>query len=49
VTSSTAIFDDCNILVSDFRDFTIEHCNREANGPAHELARFRFHDHVDQC
>jgi ribonuclease HI len=43
-TSSAAIFDDCNILVLGFRSFKFEHCNREA----HELARFSFHDHVDQ-
>jgi hypothetical protein len=47
-TSSAAIFDDCNILVSGFREFTFQHCNREANATAHELARFSFLDHVDQ-
>jgi hypothetical protein len=43
-TSSAAIFDDCNILVSGFREFTFEHCNREANASTHELARFSFVD-----
>jgi hypothetical protein len=47
-TSSAAIFDDCNILISGFRGFKFEHCNREANEVAHELARFSCHDHVDQ-
>jgi ribonuclease HI len=41
-TSSAAIYDDCSILWSDFGIVSIEHCNREANQVAHELARVSF-------
>jgi ribonuclease HI len=41
-TSSAAIYDDCTILWSGFGKVSIEHCNREANQVAHELARVSF-------
>jgi ribonuclease HI len=41
-TSSVAIYDDCSILWSGFGKVCIEHCNREANQVAHELARVSF-------
>jgi ribonuclease HI len=41
-TSSAAIFDDCTILWSGFGSVSIEHCNREANQVAHELAKVSF-------
>jgi hypothetical protein len=37
--SSTAIYDDCNILWSGFGNVSIEFCYRKANQVAHELAR----------
>jgi ribonuclease HI len=41
-TSSAAIFDDFIILWSGFGSVSIEHCNREANQVAHELAKVSF-------
>ena len=41
-TAATAIYDDCIILWSGFDSISIEHCNREANRVAHELARKAF-------
>jgi ribonuclease HI len=41
-TSSAAIYDDCTTLWSGFGKVSIEHCNREANQVAHELARVSF-------
>jgi hypothetical protein len=46
-TLSTTIFDDCKIISSSFREITFEHCNREANEMAHELARHSFTEHLD--
>ena len=46
-TSSSAIFDDCRILASGFREISFEHCNRKANEVAHELARHSSMEHVD--
>lgn len=43
-TSSADIFDDCRLLDTGFREITFEHCNREANEVAHELARHSFND-----
>ena len=40
--SSTAIYDDCNILRSGFDNVSLEYCNREANQVAHELAKVSF-------
>jgi ribonuclease HI len=37
--STAAIYDDCNIIWSGFQDISIEHCSREANQVAHNLAR----------
>jgi len=37
--SAAAIYDDCNIIWSGFQDISIEHCSREANQVAHNLAR----------
>ena len=37
--SATALYDECNIIWSRFQDIMIEHCNREANQAAHNLAR----------
>jgi hypothetical protein len=41
-TASAAIYDECIILGSGFCDVSIEHCNREANQVAHELAKVSF-------
>uniref|UniRef100_A0ACD5Y819 Uncharacterized protein n=1 Tax=Avena sativa TaxID=4498 RepID=A0ACD5Y819_AVESA len=46
-TSSAAIFDDCRILSSGFREILFEKCQRKANGVAHELARHSFLTHSD--
>ena len=46
-TSSTAIFDDCRILATRFREITFVHCNWEANEIAHVLARHSFNDHIN--
>jgi hypothetical protein len=45
---SAAVFDDCRVLASGYRNISFQHYNREANGVAHELARFSFLDHVDR-
>ena len=37
--AAAAIFDDCYFLACDFPTSRFEHCNREANKVAHELAR----------
>jgi ribonuclease HI len=47
-TTSAAIFEDCVILAAGYRNISFDHCNREANEVAYELARYSFHDHVDQ-
>jgi hypothetical protein len=36
------VIDDCHKKISEFGGVTIVHCNREANVPVHELARFSF-------
>lgn len=36
---AAALYDDCSTIWSGFQDITIEHCNREANQAAHNLAR----------
>jgi ribonuclease HI len=36
--SVAAIYDDCSTIWCGFQDISIEHCNREANKVAHELA-----------
>uniref|UniRef100_K4A1W4 RNase H type-1 domain-containing protein n=1 Tax=Setaria italica TaxID=4555 RepID=K4A1W4_SETIT len=38
-TVSAPIFDDCYSMWQEFDSICIDHCNREANGVAHELAR----------
>jgi hypothetical protein len=38
-TSPATAFDDCRVLAIGFREIIFEHCNREANGIDHELAR----------
>uniref|UniRef100_A0A8R7ULS3 RNase H type-1 domain-containing protein n=1 Tax=Triticum urartu TaxID=4572 RepID=A0A8R7ULS3_TRIUA len=35
---ATPVIEDCQILLRDFRQVTIEHCNRESNIVAHVLA-----------
>ena len=37
--AAAAVFDDCYFLACDFPFTRFEHCNREANKVAHELAR----------
>ncbi|VAI07252.1 unnamed protein product [Triticum turgidum subsp. durum] len=37
--AAAAVFDDCYFLACDFSLTRFEHCNREANRVAHELAR----------
>ena len=37
--AAAAVFDDCYFLACDFPLTNFEHCNREANKVAHELAR----------
>ena len=45
---AATIFDDCYFIACDFSMSKLEHCNREANKVAHELARLaRFSDTVD--
>jgi hypothetical protein len=46
--SFSAIFDDCRMLSVGYRKIQFEHCNREANQVAHELARYSFINHVDE-
>ena len=36
---ASAIFDDCYFMSLDFNQVIYEHCNRESNQVAHELAR----------
>jgi hypothetical protein len=43
-----AIYDDCNTIWSGFQDISIEHCSREANQVAHNLAR-RARQHRQNC
>jgi len=38
-TVSAPIYDECGFLWQDFVDIHLDHCNREANFVAHELAR----------
>uniref|UniRef100_A0ACD5WS59 Uncharacterized protein n=1 Tax=Avena sativa TaxID=4498 RepID=A0ACD5WS59_AVESA len=47
-TSFSAIFDDCRNLSTGYREILFEHCKREANKVAHELARHSFINHVDE-
>ncbi|KAI4988860.1 hypothetical protein ZWY2020_036177 [Hordeum vulgare] len=37
--AAAAIFEDCFFMASEFSFTSFEHCNREANKVAHELAR----------
>ncbi|KAM3229945.1 hypothetical protein ACQJBY_060638 [Aegilops geniculata] len=37
--AAAAIFEDCFFMACDFPQTSFEHCNREANKVAHELAR----------
>ena len=37
--SAAAIYDECSTIWSGFQDISIEHCSRDANCVAHELAR----------
>lgn len=37
--SAAAIYDKCSTICSGFQEISIEHCSREANRVAHELAR----------
>jgi ribonuclease HI len=46
-TSSAAIFDDCRILAAGYINISFEHCRREANEAAHEIARFCFENRID--
>jgi hypothetical protein len=41
-TASAVIYDDCNVLWSGFDNVNMEHCNREANQVAHEVAKNSF-------
>ena len=45
--SSAVILDDCFHMAKDFTCVRYEHCHREANVVAHELARFCFSQKVD--
>lgn len=38
-TSAAALYDECNIIWSRFQDISIEHCSREVNQLAHNLAK----------
>ena len=43
--AAAAVFDDCYFLACDFPLTSFEHCNREANKVAHELAKLaRFYE-----
>jgi hypothetical protein len=46
-TSSAAIFYDCRILSSCFGNITFEHCYREADAVAHQLARYSSINRID--
>ena len=37
--AAAALFDDCYFIASDLPVVRFEHCNREANKVAHEIAR----------
>ena len=39
VGAAAAVFDDCYFMACEFTITRFEHCNREANKVAHELAR----------
>jgi len=41
-TSEAPIYDDCYNMWRDFVDVSIEHCHRDANRVAHEIARRCF-------
>jgi len=41
-TSAAPIYDDCYNMWRDFVDVSIEHCHRDANRVAHEIARRCF-------
>jgi hypothetical protein len=41
-TLATTVFHDCNLSSSGFSKFIFEHCFRDANRLAHELARDCF-------
>ena len=41
-TAAAVIYDDCRIMWSGFDRVEVEHCHREANQVAHELARDSF-------
>jgi hypothetical protein len=47
-TAAAAIYDDCKIIWSGFGKVDVEHCHREANQMAHELARDSF-ESSDSC
>jgi hypothetical protein len=38
-TSAAALYDECNIIWGGFQDISIEHCIREVNHVAHNLAK----------
>jgi hypothetical protein len=38
-TISGPVYEQCDMMWHDFVSISLEHCNREANGVAHELAR----------
>jgi hypothetical protein len=46
--SAAAIYDECNNISSGFQDISIEHCSRETNQVAHNLAR-RARQHRQNC
>ncbi len=41
-TALATIYEECNLIWRGFDSISIEHCNREANKVAHELARVAF-------
>jgi len=41
-TASAAIYEECVQLWQEFTSISIEHCNREINKVAHEIARVAF-------
>ncbi|EEC72520.1 hypothetical protein OsI_05906 [Oryza sativa Indica Group] len=41
-TAAMSVFDDCKLMWDGFGTISIEHCNRNSNQVAHELARFQF-------
>jgi hypothetical protein len=46
-TSSVAIFEDCRFLAAGYRNIMFEHCKREPNEAAHEIARFCFDNRIE--